>query len=368
MRVLVVGASGYLGRAVGRVLSADGHRVVEMSRTGKPCHGTFVAGDAHSPGLGLDAEALGEVGDIEAVVCCIGSVDMGSDPAGVVNVHVNGTHNVLDFAASIDSVRRVVYVSSVLALGRASGTITNRDLSRGQSFRNWYEYAKYRGELIARRERRVPVSILRLGTLLGPAPAEVIPRHGGPVAALPHLLSGYPVALADCGRFPVYAADVDIAARVVRDLVVADEHRSACTYFDPERPTLAAVLERLCRPWGVFPKVVDSAGPAWIQRAVARRFGVQEDVVDYSRPLFEFDPSIFDSLPDPDIGSRTDYITETGVALRHSGLLRTPHALGDLRYDGPPALPPAGPGLLLSAAPGVPPSTPLPFSGPEVLR
>ncbi|WP_040805693.1 SDR family oxidoreductase [Nocardia concava] len=342
MRILVVGASGYLGRAVGQVLAADGHQVVELSRSGRSCHGKGVAGDANSPGLGLDAETLGALGDIEIVVCCVGSVDMGLDPAAVVNVHVNGTRNVLDFAASIDSVRRVVYVSSVLALGRAGGLITNRDLSRGQTFRNWYEYAKYRGELIARRERRVPVSILRLGTLLGSAAAEVIPRRGGPVSALPHLLSGYPVALEDCGRFPVYAADVAVAAKVVRDLAVSAEHRGACTYFDPERPTLAAILERLCRPWGVMPKVVDSFGPSWMQRALTRRFGVEQEVVDYARPLFDFAPSVFDSLPDPDIASRTDYILETGVALRDSGLVRTPSALGDLRAA--PALPLAGTG------------------------
>ncbi|MET9487802.1 SDR family oxidoreductase [Nocardia sp. NPDC006630] len=346
MKVLVIGASGYLGRAVGRVLAADGHRIIELSRGGKACHGTAVTGDVNSPGLGLSAETLGELGDIEVVVCCFGSVNMGADPAGVVNVHVNGTRNVMDFAASVDSVRRVVYVSSVLALGRASGLITNRDLSRGQTFRNWYEYAKYRGELIARRERRVPVSILRLGTLLGSAPSEVIPRHGGPVSVLPHVLSGLPVPLENCGRFPVYAADVDIAAAVIRDLVVSAEHRSACTYFDPERPTLAAVLERLCRPWGVLPRVVDSFGPTWMQRALTRRFGVEEEVMDYARPLFEFDPSIFDSLPNPDIASRSDYIVETGVALRDSGVLRSPSALGELRPAVLAALPSAGMGVL----------------------
>lgn len=320
MKILVAGASGYLGTTVARLLDGDGHEVVALSRSGRTRYGTGLAGDVNSPGFGSTDEALDALTDIDAVVCGFGSVDMSSDPTGVVNLHVNGTRNVLDLAASIGSVRRVVYVSSILALGRATGPITNRDLSRGQTFRNWYEYAKYRGELIARRERRVPVTVLRLGTLLGPAPAELIPRRGGPVSVLPHLLSGLPVTLHDCGRYPVYAADVEVAARVVRDITVSDEHRSGCTYFDPERPTLAEVLERLCRPWQVVPKIVDATGPAWTRRLLTRRFGLEEDVVDYARPLFDFDPGIFDTLPTPDIASVTDYIAETGAALRNSGL------------------------------------------------
>ena len=312
MRVMVIGATGYLGSAVSHALADAGHEVVELSG---------IAGDVHSPGLGLSDEALGQVCEIEAVVACFGSVDMGSDPAGVVNVHVNGTQNVLDFAASVSSVRRVVYVSSVLALGRAAGRITNRDLSRGQAFRNWYEFAKYRGELIARRETRLPVSILRLGTLLGAAPAAVIPQRGGPLSVLPHLLRGYPVLLERAGSYPVYAADVSVAAGVIRDLVTSTDAAAACTYFDPALPSLAGVLERLCRPWDVVPKIVDGGAPSWLNRTLARRFGVEVEVSEYARPLFEFDSSIFDSLPATDITSRTDYIVETGRALRDAGML-----------------------------------------------
>ena len=321
MRVMVVGATGYLGGAVCHALADAGHDVVELSRSGGAIRGVGVTGDVLSPGLGLSDDALGQVGEIESIVACFGSVDMGSNPAGVVNVHVNGTQNVLDFAASVSSVRRVVYVSSVLALGRASGRITNRDLSRGQTFRNWYEFAKYRGELIARRETRVPLSILRLGTLLGAAPAAAIPQRGGPLSVLPHLLRGYPVLLERAGAYPVYAADVSVAARVVRDLVTSTDPATACTYFDPDLPSLAAVLERLCRPWNVVPKVLDGAAPSWLQRTLTRRFGVEVEISEYARPLFEFDSSVFDSLPGTDITSRTDYIIDTGRALRDSGTL-----------------------------------------------
>jgi hypothetical protein len=88
-------------------------------------------------------------------------------------------------------------------------------------------------------------------------------------------------------------------------------------------PSLAAVLERLCRPWNVVPKVVDGVAPSWLHRTLARRFDVELEVSDYARPLFEFDSSIFDSLPDTDIKSTTDYIVDTGRALRDAGMLLT---------------------------------------------
>lgn len=320
MRVLVVGASGYLGTSVCRVLESDGHQVVGLGRrrAGRRC-------DVTRPGLGLSGEALVEMGEIDVVVACFGSVDMGGDPSGLVDVHVRGTSNVLDLAVSLGTVNRVVYVSSILALGRSSGQVTNRDLSRGQTFRNWYEYAKYRGELVARGERRIPVSILRLGTLLGPSDdPDLIPRAGGLVSVLPHLLRGLPLALARGGDYPVYVTDVDVAARVVAALAVDDESQRHCTYFDPTMPTLASTLEELCRPWGVMPTFVDLSAPAWLQRRLARRFTVDPEVTAYARPLFEFDPTILDSLPAENITSTSDYVLRTGHVLRGSDAPLTP--------------------------------------------
>jgi hypothetical protein len=71
----------------------------------------------------------------------------------------------------------------------------------------------------------------------------------------------------------------------------------------------------------VVPKIVDGGAPSWLHRTLARRFGVEVEVSEYARPLFEFDSSIFDSLPATDITSRTDYIVDTSRALRDAGML-----------------------------------------------
>lgn len=318
MKVLVVGASGYLGYWVSKLFAESGADVVGLSRRGTAHFGIGIVGDVLSPDLGLDRASRSLLGDVDVVVSCFGSVNMNGDPGTVINTAVNGTKHILDFAASVDSVRRVVYVSSILALGRATGRISNRDLARGQTFRNWYEYAKYRGELQARRESRVEVSILRLGTLLGAAPVNLIPSAGGPISVLPHLLRGFPLFLDECGRYPVFATDVAVAARVVMALADADEPGAACTYFDPARPSLAGVLEDLCKPWGVLPKIVGSRNSLWLQRAAARRFAVDPSTVEYARPLFQFDKDILGALPNFTAQGSPDYVVETARALRDS--------------------------------------------------
>ncbi|MFB7501988.1 NAD-dependent epimerase/dehydratase family protein [Streptomyces broussonetiae] len=319
MKVLVVGAGGYLGHWVTRVLSEAGDDVVELSRRGTAHHGTGLVGDVTSTRLGLGPAQLEQLADVEAVVSCFGSVDWDADPAALVNLHVTGVRNLLNTAAALPSVRRVVHTSSLLALGRAEGTVGNRELSVGQTFRNWYEYAKYRGEALARREQRVPVSIVRFGPLLGPAPAQLVPLTGGPLQALPQLLQGMPLLLEHCGRFPVFAGDVAVAGGVVADLVHADEAPAVCTYFDPARPTLARILHELCQPYGTVPRLVQGGRRGRVaQRLAAGRIGLTEGSLEYTAPLFTLDPAVLEALPGPVRPERPGYISATADVLREA--------------------------------------------------
>ncbi|WP_069812630.1 SDR family oxidoreductase [Streptomyces sp. TP-A0874] len=317
MKVLVVGASGYLGYWVTRSLTESGDEVWELSRRGRAWHGKALKGDVLSGRLGLDEDALRELAEVDTVVSCFGSVDWDADPSALVGLHLSGTRNVLNTAAELPSVRRVVHISSLLALGRAEGVVGNRELSVGQTFRNWYEYAKYRSEALARQERRVPVSIVRFGPLLGPAPAELVPLTGGPLQALPNLLQGFPLFLERGGRFPVYAGDVAAAGQVVADLAHADEAPEVCTYFDPARPTLARLLHELCLPWGTVPRLLEGGtGLRRLQRLAGGRLGLSASTLEYTARLPVLDPEVLAALPGPAPGERPGYVRETAEVLR----------------------------------------------------
>jgi nucleoside-diphosphate-sugar epimerase len=319
MKVLVVGASGYLGYWVTRLLDERGAAVLALSRRGTTEHGRGITGNVTLTGLGLDPGVInGELSDTDAVVSCFGSVDWDMPPTDLVGLHVAGTRNVLELAAGLPRSPRVVHVSSVVALGRAEGVVGNRVLAVGQSFRNWYEYAKYRAEALAREERRVRVSIVRFGALLGPAPEHLVPLRGGPLQAVPYLLQGMPLLLEKGGRYPVYAGDVAAAAGVIAALVYADDPPRVCTYYDPRLPTLAQILEELCQPWGCVPRLVESSRGRWLQRLVGGRLGLSAATLAYDGPLAELNPADLDELPEPLPPERPGYIAGMAGQLRES--------------------------------------------------
>ncbi len=113
MRVLITGASGYLGRALVAAFRAAGHDTVAFSR--------------HATASGVAGETLdGDVRDAAAVARAVDGCDAVCHSAALVSlwrarreefddVNVGGLRRVLDAARSA-GIRRIVYTSSFLAL------------------------------------------------------------------------------------------------------------------------------------------------------------------------------------------------------------------------------------------------------------
>ncbi len=97
MRVLVTGASGYVGREVCRRLEADGREVVRFSRSS--------GGDVSDPG-----SVRAAVERVDAIVHLVAILD-GSD-AQFEAVNVQGPRNVVA-AATASGVRRIVHMSAL---------------------------------------------------------------------------------------------------------------------------------------------------------------------------------------------------------------------------------------------------------------
>jgi nucleoside-diphosphate-sugar epimerase len=107
-RVLITGASGFIGRAVGDRLRADGIDVVGVDRLADPARGV-VAGDTTDPG-----PWLASLRGCDAIVHTAAVVSNAVDVDEQWRVNVLGTRRVVE-AARDAGVPRVVHLSSIRA-------------------------------------------------------------------------------------------------------------------------------------------------------------------------------------------------------------------------------------------------------------
>jgi nucleoside-diphosphate-sugar epimerase len=312
MKALIVGGSGWVGGTVATLLDEQGWEVVSLSRRGTSVAGAGIRGDVRRPNLGLTPAEAEQVADgLTHVLSCFGSVDWALGPRQALDLHLDGTRNVLAFAERCDSLERLVHVSSVLALGRAEGQVGNRELDLGQSFRNWYEYAKHVSEKEVRERHTLPRRIVRLGDIMGAGGATRPSPRDGLLAPLPFLLRGYPVHMHRGGDFPIYVGEVGVCAAVLARALTEEAGGLTWTWFDGAMPTLAEVLIALCSPWNVVPRLVDVPAMHRVTRWAAPRLGVPRAILEYAKPWVDIDPRVLDQLPADLPECPTGYIERT---------------------------------------------------------
>jgi farnesol dehydrogenase len=175
MKVLITGATGYLGGSVASVLASAGHDVTGLCRPGRetdlPAGCRAVIGDLRDR-VSLRSALQGR----EALVHMAAMVQKWSRHREEFDrINVEGTAAILE-AASEAGVRRVLYTSSVVALGPTKGAPADEDTPRSTDrYCTDYERTKWLGLQVVRARVAAgqPIVVVYPGVVYGPgAPTE----------------------------------------------------------------------------------------------------------------------------------------------------------------------------------------------------
>jgi len=291
MRVMVTGASGFLGSHIAEQLAKEGHEVRVLVRNSS--NRRFLADFPHE-------EAIGDVTDPASLPSALQEVDVVVHAAGLVKarsaaefyaVNAQGTANLL---AAVDQaaphLRRFVYVSSLAAHGPSDDGQPRPPDSPPYPI-TVYGRSKLRGEeLVQAWGRSDQAVIIRLPVVYGPRDPQLLPFFRLARWRIAPLLMG--------GRNCISIIYVEDAARAIAQAASAEADMSRKIYCTDDgnvyswRDLLAAVEEavgrralRLSSPrWAfVATALLSETYGFFLRRAVSL---TREKVLEMSQPFW----------------------------------------------------------------------------------
>ena len=296
--VLVTGATGSVGMPLLESYARDGVSVVGLSRNAPgrwPAAVGFVTGDVAQPDLGLGPTRLAQLqAAVTSIVhgAALTRFDAGLDEARAVNV--GGTRHVLAFAAACPRLRRLTILSTIYVAGKRTGTIREGELDHDHGFVNAYEQSKHEAEELARDAMaRLPVSVLRLGTMLGAHQDGRIDRAGAIHHAMRFLYHSLLPMMPGAKDSPVDLISTEYAVAAIRHLTAdgfaPGSTRQVCAAGDAigQAELIDGVIEAFLR-----------YRPAWRRRAIEKPAIVELRTFELFRDSVEAvaDPALRASL------------------------------------------------------------------------
>lgn len=217
----------------------------------------LVEGDVTAPGLGLGPEGrfpaelrsgVSEIFHLAAIY------DLSVHRDLAMRVNVDGTRNLLRFAAGCDGLERFQYVSTCYVSGRYAGAFAERDLVKGQEFNNFYEETKFLAEVQVQEwmEKGLPATIYRPSIVVGDSRTGATGKYDGPYYVIRWLLKQPGIALmpvvGDPTRTRLNVVPSDFVISAIDHLSgIAGSRGVVYQLADPDPPTIAEMLDLIVR-------------------------------------------------------------------------------------------------------------------------
>ncbi len=250
MKALVTGATGFVGAAVARALSAAGWQVRVLARSGSN------RSNLQSPAWEVVEGDLADLQSLErALEGCTGLFHAAADyrlgardPTQLYRTNVEGTRRILS-AARTAGISRIVYTSSVATIGIPSdGSPGDERTPVAESHMiGHYKRSKYLAEEVARDAARTGMSVVIVNPSTPVGPGDIKPTPTGQLVL--DAASGRMPAYVDTGLNIVHVDDV-----AAGHLLAFERGRAGQRYIlGGEDMTLQTILGQIARLVGRAP-------------------------------------------------------------------------------------------------------------------
>ena len=225
-------------------------------------------GDITQPNLGLGAPVLEELRDrvTHAIhLAALYNLSVARDVA--LRVNVDGTRNLLDFLQTVKHFQRLAHTSTLAIAGAYSGTFTEDDFDKGQSFKNYYEETKFLSEkLVRERLDAVPAVIFRPSVVVGHSKTGAIEKIDGPYYIFVTMMRNLHLVLPNAGHVKCHIAPVDFVTDGYYTLFEREDAPPGTVFhlMDPNPLTYNEFFDLACERWGKMRPLL-RLPPAWMK-------------------------------------------------------------------------------------------------------
>ena len=195
MQYFVTGATGFIGRRLVKALlarrGATVHFLVRPGSEGKLAdlmaywgapkgRAIPVTGDLTARKLGVAADDIKALkGKIDHLYHLAAVYDLSADEESQVQVNIEGTRNMVEFAKAIDA-GHVHHVSSIAAAGLYEGVFREDMFDEAEGLDHPYFMTKHESEKIVRKECKVPWTVYRPAMVVGDSTTGEMDKIDGP--------------------------------------------------------------------------------------------------------------------------------------------------------------------------------------------
>ena len=266
----------------------------------------LVEGDISKPRLGLSPSRYDDLSSSVTMVWHLAALyNLAVKEEVAYQVNLDGTRHVLRFCQACgERFERLNYISTCYVSGDRTGRILERELVKGQEFKNHYESSKFWAEVeVQRHMESLPITIFRPSIVVGDSRTGRIVKYDGPYyifRLIDRLPAWFPLLNIGSGDAHVNLVPVDFVSEAMAYLGTRAQHHGEVFHLADPSPLRARDVLQLVSTAFERQGAVASLPAPMVERLLARSRATRElldlpaEVLTYFNHPASYDTSHID--------------------------------------------------------------------------